>query len=99
MANVWRAESNDPQIGGVVVEWPSGMHKIASWTSAAPIGDPLAAAKEYVTQLVQERIDSRYLDDVERTNVASLVAAVQKHIIDWNDVIRAKLYAHATPLQ
>jgi hypothetical protein len=94
MANVWRAETNDPRIGGVIVEWPSGVRKIADWQSAQPIYPVIDAAKDYVSQLVQERLDAGCPDDVERTNIASLVAAVCKHINDWN----AKL-AHAAPIQ
>jgi hypothetical protein len=99
MANVWRAESNDPTAGGVIVEWPSGVQKVASWRQSVPIADTHEAAKVFVTSLVQERIDSRNMDDVERTNIASLVAAVQKHVSDWNDALRTRLHSSASPIQ
>ena len=35
------------------------------------------------------------MDDVNRTNWASVTAAVQRIISDWNDKTRARLYAEA----
>jgi hypothetical protein len=99
MANVWRAEANDPRIGGVIVEWPSGVRKTASWRSLEPIYPVIDAAKEYVAQLVQERLDAHCADDVERTNIASLVAAVCKHIEDWNARLMWRMPSDATPAQ
>ena len=99
MANLWRAESNDVRVGGVVIEWPSGVRKVARWELEAPIVDTLHAAKEYIAAMVQERIDARRPDDVERTNVPSLVAATQKLIIEWNEKMRAHIYRRDATLQ
>lgn len=97
MAQVFTAESDDPEVGGVVVTFPSGATKSIAWKSQAPIIEHLDAAKEYVTKLVQNMLDSGLVDDLERTNIPSLVAAVQKNIIDWNNKQRARLYA--APIQ
>ncbi len=99
MAKLYPAESaNDqPDVGGFVIEFPSGTRKSVAWRSQAPIPDTLAAAKQYVIQLTQSMLDERRIDDLERTNMPSLVAAVQKIIQDWNETTRARLYA--TPVQ
>jgi hypothetical protein len=82
-----------------VVEWPSGVRKIANWELDEPIKDTLTAAKEYVSVLIQERLNAGCADDVERTNVPSLIAAVQKHIGDWSDKLREHLDRRAAPVQ
>ena len=106
MAKLFPLESatNDPKVGGFVVEFPSNARKSVHWVSDAPFQDTLDAAKQYVTTLVQHCLDHGLIDDLERTNVPSLVAAVQRIIIDWNERTRARLYAqgdarNATPIQ
>ena len=99
MAKLYPAESANGQtdVGGFVVEFPSGTRKSVAWRSGAPIPDTLAAAKQYVIQLTQTMLDERRIDDLERTNMPSLVAAVQRIIQDWNDKTRTRLYA--APIQ
>ncbi len=99
MAKLYPAESasNDSLVGGFVVVFPSGATKSVAWRSEAPIQDTLAAAKQYATKLVQAMLDERRIDDLDRTNMPSLVAAIQKLISDWNEKRRAALYA--TPTQ
>jgi len=107
MTRLWRAQAHDsdPTIGGVIVQWPSGHTSAASWRSGAPIADTFAAAKEYATALVQQALEQQRVDDVERTNIPSLVAAIQKHVADWNETLKAVVYARGpqpgdvTPLQ
>lgn len=79
------------------MKFPSGATKSVAWRSEAPIPDTLAAAKEYAVKLVQAMLDEQRVDDLERTNMPSLVAAIQKLIGDWNDKRRGVL--HATPYQ
>ena len=95
MANIWPAESStlDPTVGGFIVEFPSGIRKSVAWRSSAPILPTIDVAKQYVTTIVQTLIDERHMDDIERTNIASMVAAVQKIISDWNDRTRDRLFA------
>jgi hypothetical protein len=105
MAKLWRAESaeNDPKVGGFVVEFPSGARKVVAWRSGAPIPDVRAAAKQYATALVQHMLDHELRDDLNRTNIPSLVAAIQRILMDWNEELRRALYAanetHATLVQ
>lgn len=100
MAKLFPAESatNEPEVGGFVVVFPSGATKSIAWRSKAPIPDTLEVAKQYVAQLVDTMIASGRIDDLDRTNIPSLVAAAQKIISDWNDKTRARLYG-ATPTQ
>ena len=98
MAKLFPAESatNDPLVGAFVVEFPSGARKSVSWRQSAPIPDSMAAAKEFATQLIQHMLDAQLIDDLERTNMPSLVAAIQKIVMDWNEKRRAALYADGT---
>ncbi len=99
MAKLFPAESttSDSTVGGFVVEFPSGARKSVAWRSQAPIPDTLTAAKTYAAQLVQHMLDKQLTDDLDRTNIPSLVAAIQKIISDWNDKRRKAL--HAAPVQ
>lgn len=98
MAKLLPLESaiNDPRIGGFVVEFPSNARKAVHWESNAPIPDPLEAAKQYTTKLIDHCLKHGLIDDMERTNIPSLVAAVQKIIMDWNEKTRARLYAEGS---
>lgn len=87
MAQIYRLESDDSHIGGFRVRFPSGVTKDVTWRSEGVITPTLDAAKQYATSLVQSMLDDRRIDDLERTNVPSLVAAIQKIISDWNAVI------------
>ena len=92
---LWPAESPDPDIAGFIVEFPSGTRKSVAWRSKAPITPALDAAKEYAAELLAARSsEPGGLDDVNRTNWASVTAAVQRIILDWNDKTRGRLYAN-----
>lgn len=91
MANLLRAETDNPRVGGVVIIWPSGAQKVARWQLDAPIENTLLAAREYIETMIDERVRAGAIDDVERTNVASLVAATQALIHEWNERLRAHL--------
>ena len=88
---LWPAEADDPRVGGLIAEFDSGVRKSIAWRSQAPILEPLAAAKQYVSELLQCLIDERHMHEVEGTNWASATAAVQKIIIDWNEKTRTRL--------
>ena len=93
---LWPADSPDPEAAGFVVEFPSGTRKVVAWKSKAPIVPTLDAAKKYAGELIAARgSEPGGMDDVNRTNWASVVAAVQRIITDWNDKTRARLYAAA----
>lgn len=92
MATIQRLESpNDATIGGVLITYPSGATKALHWRQDAPIAEPMAVAKDYAAKLLQERLDARQVDDAERTNWPSVAAAIQRHILDWNELTRARL--------
>lgn len=92
---LWPADSPDPDVAGFVVEFPSGTRKSVAWRSKAPITPALDAAKEYAAELLAARSsEPGGMDDVNRTNWASVTAAVQRIIMDWNDKTRARLYAY-----
>jgi hypothetical protein len=93
------ASNNDPRIGGFVVEFPSGARKSAHWISDAPFQDTLDAAKQYTAKLIDSCLKQGLIDDLERTNIPSLVAAVQQIIMDWNERTRTRLHANAPTIQ
>lgn len=90
---LWPADSPDPETAGFIVEFPSGVRKSIAWKSQAPITPTLDAAKSYAAELLAARSSELGgMDDVNRTNWASVTAAVQRIISDWNDKTRARLY-------
>lgn len=98
---LWPAESTnaDPNAGGFICRFPSGTTKQVAWRTGAPITPTLDAAKTYATQLIEALSREAKFDDMERTNWASAVAAIQKIISDWNDKLRERLYSNAPTLQ
>jgi hypothetical protein len=101
MAKLFPSESatGDDTVGGFVVQFPSGAFKSVAWRSQAPIPDTKETAKEYAIALTQHMLDAKLIDDLERTNMPSLVAAIQKIILDWNEKRRAALHARNPMLQ
>jgi hypothetical protein len=91
--------TDDLAVGGFLVTFPSGAAKTIAWRSEAPIQDTLEASKEYTAKLINTMIGEGKIDDIERTNVPSLVAAIQKMISDWNEKQRARLYANVQTIQ
>ncbi len=91
---LWPAESpNDATVGGFIVEFDSGIRKSVAWRSKAPIEPTIDASKQYVAELINALLAGRHLHEVEGTNWASAVAAVQKILADWNATTRKTLYA------
>ncbi len=66
---------------------------MCAWRSGAPIPDTLEAAKKYAAQLVQHMLEHELRDDLNRTNIPSLVASIQRILVDWNDELRRTLHA------
>jgi len=90
MTTLQRLEStaNDATIGGFVVTFPSGCSKVVHWQAAEPITPLRDAAKKYAAAALQTCIDEDRRDDADRTNWASVTAAVQRIVSDWNDKLR-----------
>lgn len=82
---LYRLESNDATIGGVAFEFPSGLCKKVTWQHAGRITDSLAMAKDIVTKLIAQLHEEDRARDIESMNVASCVAACQRHVQDWNN--------------
>lgn len=94
MTSLIRLESpNDALVGGFAITYPSGCTKSVVWRSEAPIADTFQAAKEYAARTLQNCLDERRIDDAERTNWASVTAAIQRIVSDWSDIRRRQLYA------
>lgn len=96
MAQLFRLESatDDPFAGGFIVEFPSGARKVVPWHWRAPMPDTKAAAKEFADKVLTQLLSEGRIEDADRTNWPSLIAAIQRIVSDWNDVLRAHLYAH-----
>jgi hypothetical protein len=86
---------DDSCVGGFAIAFPSGACKALSWKSQAPIPDSMAAAKHYASEALQTCLREGRMDDAERTNWASVTAAVQRIIQDWNEIRRTDLYGPA----
>lgn len=88
-----RLEGDSATIGGVLFRFPSGTAKKAVWESGAPITDTKEAAQKCTTQVVDALLREGKHNDIQSTNWTSCVAAVQRHMSDWNDKLRAATYA------
>jgi len=78
-----------PDVGGVLVTFPSGVTKALHWTSKAPVADPLAMGKDLAARALQDCLDGRRIDDAERTSWASVAAACTAIVREWNAKVRA----------
>lgn len=97
--NLHRLEGDHATIGGFKIQFPSGCTKLVHWQSAAPITPELDAAKKYAATVLDGLMREGKNDDVGRTNWASVTAAIQRIVSDWNERLRAHLYAeHAKHL-
>lgn len=83
----------DPKVGGFRITFPSGLVKEVIWKSTVPAPDSLKAAKEFTAGLLQQLIEEGKNDDADRTNWPSLVAAIQRMVMDFNERRRAALRA------
>jgi hypothetical protein len=81
---LYRLEAPDATIGGVAVEFPSGKCKKAQWQAPEPISDTKSLALDCAARVRAALMDEGAQDDIDRTNWVSVVAAIQKHIQDFN---------------
>lgn len=65
-----------------------GTAKQATWQSSAPVVDTLALAKDCATRIVDALLRDKREDLIRNTNWASAVAAMQRHVADWNARLR-----------
>jgi hypothetical protein len=86
----------EPEVGGFFVFLPSGETKSIAWRQPRPIAPPLEAAKQFTANLVQSLLDANTdaaRADLDATNWASVTAAVQRIILDWNDGVQMRINA------
>ena len=77
--------TQDPKIAGFLITFPSGLSKEVLWKSAVPAPDPVRAAKEFAAGLLDQLLQEGRIDDADRTNWPSVVAAVAKIVRDFNE--------------
>lgn len=90
------AVDDTPEVGGFFVFLPSGATKTIAWRSAQPITPTLEAAREWTTKIVEALLKANTAEsaaDIDATNWVSVVAAVQRIILDWNDRIQLRIGA------
>jgi len=91
MAQLHPLTSNDPRIAGILVVFPNSQGVELTWSARAPIKDPHTQAKSYATMLVDTLRESGMQHHIDGTNWASMVAAIQKHLVDFNARLRTAL--------
>lgn len=85
---IYRLEGkNSHSAGGILFVTPTGKKLSVEWQSTSQIRDTLAMAKECATRLLDQMLKSGYVDDADRTNWPSVVAACQRHVKDWNTAL------------
>lgn len=87
------AESDDAEVGGLFIFFPSGVTKTVSWRQVSAITPTMDAAKQFTIKIVEQLQMDGNEDDVNVTNWASVVAAVQRIILDWNDKLAERVGA------
>lgn len=91
MAQLHLLTSNDPRIAGILVVFPNSQGIELTWSSRAPIQDTRKEAQSYATGLVDTLRAGGMQHHIDGTNWASMVAAIQKHLDDFNARLRLAL--------
>ncbi len=85
------AEGDDPHVGGFFIFLPSGATKTVAWRQSKPITPTVDAAKRYAAAVIESLQKDGLADDIDRTNWASVTAAIQRIILDWNGAIGRRI--------
>lgn len=80
-----RLEADEPEVGGVLVFFPSGRTKVVHWRAVKAISPVLEAAKQYTADLAGALMKEGAEVDLRETNWTSVAAAMQRVILDYND--------------
>lgn len=85
-----RLEGDKTEEGGFLLFLPSGATKVVGWSTPKHITPTLDAAKKYTAQVIEDiaKQHGYECEDITRTNWASVAAAVQRIILDFNDRLR-----------
>jgi len=95
MAQLYPLESDSPQHGGALIVYPSGYRQQIAWRCSpdeAARADPRQAGQELATQAAEGLVarGSAGLDDLERTNWASMAAGLGAIYRGWGERGRAR---------
>ena len=93
MPDLHRLEGATPYAGGALIVWPSKYAKEIAWHSATGIRDAQAFAKAQAASLLDELMREGKGDEANGTNWPSLVAALQRIVVEFNERLRAHLRA------
>lgn len=94
-----RLEGNEPEVGGLIVFFPSGRHLDLSWRAVQHITPTKEAALQYTGKLVEllnkasDQGDTSADEDLRRTNWVSVTAAIQRIVLDFNSKLSAAISA------
>lgn len=98
-----RLEGTEPEVGGVIIFFPSGLFHDISWRAVQHITPTKEAAVRFVGQIVEDLnkkaakaegpAREAIEQDLARTNWVSVTAAVQRVIMDWNDKLSSAISA------
>lgn len=100
MPTIYRLESSDPAIHGLAVLLLDGKPAIATqWRHAAPLSDSdcLELAKGCAAHVLQRLLEQGRNHDA--INWPSVVAAMQRHIMDVNAGVKARAYDGSAPFR
>ncbi len=78
-------DPRNPHAGGVLCTFPSGRLKALHWRSEHPIHDSMAMAQDLAARALDSCLQEGRADDAERTNWASVAAAMRQMVRLWND--------------
>lgn len=93
MADIYRLEGNEPEIGGILFVFSTNLAKSAQWRSAAPV-DPIELAKACAAQVLDALMHTPSPETeaaIRNTNWVSAVSGCHKHVSDWNAKLRQHL--------
>lgn len=96
-----RLEGDQPEVGGLIIFFPSGMFHDLSWRAVTHITPTKEAAVRFVGQIVEDlnrkaaqaegQAREAIEQDLARTNWVSVTAAVQRTILDFNSKLSAAI--------
>ena len=84
-------DPGDRTVGGLFIFFPSGATKTIAWRSDKPIQPTKEAAQKYATQVAEQLQREGKMDDLLRTNWASVTSAIQRIILDFNDRVKVNI--------
>ena len=98
-----RLEGGTPEVGGVIIFFPSGLFHDISWRAVQHITPTKEAAVRFVGQIVEDLnkkaaqaegpAREAIEQDLARTNWVSVTAAVQRIILDFNSKLSSTISA------